>query len=90
MHPRPRPAFSGPRALEPLERSLLAVLPEVLYASVLHVLDRTLLGHARDDVEEVLEHSEHCLVDETLRLSLGSHNYEHNKSVTVRSDHAMN
>ena len=90
MNPHPRPAFSDPRAHEPLESSLLAVLAEVLYASGLHVLDRTLLGHARDDVEEVLEHSEHCLVDETLRLSLGSLNYEHNKSVKVRTTHAMN
>ena len=74
MPPCPCSALSGPSALEPLEGSLLIVLAEVLDATILHVLDRRLLGQPRDDVEDALELPEHYLVHETLSLFLGPHN----------------
>ena len=68
MPPRPGPAISSPRVHEPLVSWFLVVVDEVLDATILHVLDRRLLGHTRDDVEEVLELSEHNLVNETFGL----------------------
>ena len=82
MPPRPSPTITGPRVDEPLVSLFLVVVNEELYATVLHVLHRSLLGHTRDDVEEELELPEHILVHETFGLFTGPHNYSGHSSVS--------